>query len=236
MNTAAHREFKDQVFLQLARISKALANPHRLEVVDLLAQSERTVDDLARLTGMGVANTSQHLKALRAALLVTVRREGPFSFYRLSNEGVLRVWQAIRGLGQTQFAELDRLVKVFVAEREKFESVTSAQLLERIQRDDVLVLDVRPAVEYRAGHIAGARSLPIQELGKRLRQIPKSREIVAYCRGPFCVFADEAVVKLRKRGYRARRLDVGFPDWKAAGLPIVGPLSPDTATLSRKKG
>lgn len=222
MNSATHREFKDQVFLQLARISKALANSHRLELVDLLAQSERTVDDLARLTGMGVANTSLHLKALRAALLVTVRREGSFSFYRLSNDGVLRVWQAIRGLGQTQYAELDRLVNVFVSEREKFESVTSAQLLERIQRDDVLVIDVRPAVEYRAGHITGARSIPIQELGKRLREIPKSREIVAYCRGPFCVFADEAVLRLRRRGHRARRLDVGFPDWKAAGLPIAG--------------
>ena len=223
MNAREHREFKNQLYHQLARVSRALANPHRLELVDLLAQSERTVDDLARLSGMTAANTSQHLKALRAALLVTVRRQGSFSFYRLSNEGVVRVWQAIRRLGQSQFAEIDRLLEAFVSGRERFESVSSAQLLERIRRNEVLVLDVRPAVEYRAGHIAGARSLPVQELGRRLRGIPKRREIVAYCRGPFCVYADEAVLKLRRRGYRARRLDVGFPDWKAAGLPIASP-------------
>ena len=223
MNVREHREFKNQLYHQLARVSRALANPHRLELVDLLAQSERTVDDLGRLSGMTVANTSQHLKALRAALLVTVRRQGSFSFYRLSNEGVVRVWQAIRRLGQSQFAEIDRLLEAFVSGRERFESVSSAQLLERIRRNEVLVLDVRPVVEYRAGHIAGARSLPVHELGRRLRGIPKRREIVAYCRGPFCVYADEAVLKLRRRGYRARRLDVGFPDWKAAGLPIASP-------------
>jgi len=223
MNVREHREFKNQLYHQLARVSRALANPHRLELVDLLAQSERTVDDLGRLSGMTVANTSQHLKALRAALLVTVRRQGSFSFYRLSNEGVVRVWQAIRRLGQSQFAEIDRLLEAFVSGRERFESVSSAQLLERIRRNEVLVLDVRPVVEYRAGHIAGARSLPVHELGRRVREVPKRRDIVAYCRGPFCVYADEAVLKLRRRGYRARRLDVGFPDWKAAGLPIASP-------------
>jgi rhodanese-related sulfurtransferase len=181
------------------------------------------VDDLAHLSGMAVANTSQHLKALRAASLVTVRREGSFSFYRLSGDGVLRIWQAIRQLGQFQFAEIDRLMQAFVSERDKFESVSSTELLERIRRDEVLVLDVRPAVEYRAGHVAGARSIPVHELGRRLREIPKRREVVAYCRGPFCLYADEAVLKLRRRGYRARRLDIGFPDWKAAGLPIAGP-------------
>jgi len=221
MNVSEHREFKDLLFHQLARISRALANPHRLELVDLLAQRERAVDDLARLTGMSVANTSAHLKALRAALLVTVRREGAYSFYRLSSDGVLRVWQAIRSLGQAQFAEIDRILKAFVSGRDQFESVTSAELLDRIRKDKVLVLDVRPEEEYQAGHIAGARSIPVDELGKRLRQIPKGREIVAYCRGPFCVYADEAVLELRRRGYRARRLDIGFPDWRAAGLPVV---------------
>jgi rhodanese-related sulfurtransferase len=219
MNHASHRAFKDRLFQQLARVSKALANPHRLELVDLLAQGERTVEDLARLTDMPVANTSQHLKALREALLVTVRRDGSFSWYRLSDDQVLRVWQAIRVLGQAQFAEIDRLLKEFVSERETFESVSSAELLERMRRGDVVVLDVRPAEEYRAGHIAGARSVPIHELGRRLGRISKNREIVAYCRGPFCVYADEAVAKLRRRGYRARRLDVGLPDWRVAGLP-----------------
>lgn len=223
MKAVAHREFKNQLFQQLARISRALANPHRLELVDLLAQSERTVDDLAKLSDMPVANTSQHLKALREALLVAVRREGSFSFYRLSSDGVFRVWQAVHRLAQSQFAEIDRLLHAFVSERAQFESVSSTELLERIRRDEVLVLDVRPAAEYRAGHIAGARSIPVHELGRRLREITKNREVVAYCRGPFCLYADEAVLGLRRRGYRARRLDVGFPDWKAAGLPIVGP-------------
>ena len=221
MKTADHREFKDQLFQQLARISRALANPHRLELVDLLAQGERTVEDLSGQTGMSVANTSQHLKVLRAALLVSVRREKSFSFYRLSDDGVVRVWQSIRSLGQSQFAEIDRLMNAFASSRGGFEKIGSTALLERMRKDEVLVLDVRPAIEYRAGHIAGARSIPVDELKRRLRDIPKRREVVAYCRGPFCVFADEAVLMLRRNGYRARRLDVGFPDWKAAGLPTA---------------
>jgi len=136
---------------------------------------------------------------------------------------VFRVWQAIRDLGQQQFSEIDRLLGAFVKERHGLECVGAAELLERIRKDDVVVLDVRPTVEYHAGHILGARSIPVSELEKRLKQIPRSREIVAYCRGPFCVYADEAVAKLKRRGYRARRLDVGFPDWKAAGLPTGKP-------------
>ena len=223
MNKANHRRFKDDLFQQLARVSKSLASPRRLELVDLLAQGERTVDELAKLSGMSVANTSLHLKALRNALLVSVRREGPFAHYRLAGEAVFRVWQAIRDLGQQQFSEIDRLLESFVKERHGLESIGAAELLERIRKHDVVVLDVRPAVEYRAGHILGARSIPVGELEKRLDQIPRSREIVAYCRGPFCVYADEAVVKLKRRGYRARRLDVGFPDWKTAGLPTGKP-------------
>lgn len=223
MNHSSHRLFKDSLFRELARISKALSNPHRLELVDLLAQSERSVDDLARLTEMSVANTSQHLQALRTALLVNVRREGSFAYYRLSGDGTLRVWQAIRDLGRTQFAEIDRLLETFVAERREFQGVSGKELLERIHKNDIVVLDVRPAVEYNAGHIAGARSIPVDELEKRLSQIPKRREVVAYCRGPFCVYADEAVAKLRRRGFRARRLEIGFPDWRAAGLPVAKP-------------
>jgi rhodanese-related sulfurtransferase len=223
MNPAAHRRFKDGLFRELARVGRALANPHRLELLDLLAQGERTVDALARLTGMSLANTSQHLQVLRGGRLVSVRREGSSSYYRLAGDGVFDVWRAVRDLGQTQLAEIDRLVQTFVSARARFRSVSAPELLQRMREGDVLVLDVRPALEYAAGHIAGARSVPVDELEKRLKRIPKSREIVAYCRGPLCVFADEAVARLRRKGYRARRLDVGFPDWRAAGLPVTGP-------------
>ena len=220
MNTVRSRQFKNDLFHELARVGKALSNPHRLELVDLLAQAERTVDELASLTGMSVANTSQHLQILRAALLVAVRRDGAYSRYRLSGDRVFAVWQAIRDLGQAQFAEIDRLVATFITDRAQLQSVDGKALLKRIREKDVIVLDVRPTVEFEAGHIAGARSVPVGELERRLKEIPKSREVVAYCRGPFCVYADEAVARLRRRGYRARRLEMGFPDWRAAGLPI----------------
>lgn len=223
MNSTSHRQFKDGLFQELARIGKATANPHRLEILDLLAQSERTVDALAGLTGMSVANTSQHLQVLRGALLVSVRRDGASSFYRLSNDRVLHLWQAVRDLGEAQFAEIDRLLRTFAAGREQFESVSGPELLRQMKGGDVVVLDVRPAAEYGAGHITGARSIPVDELEKRLKQIPRSREVVAYCRGPFCVYADEAVTKLRRNGYRAHRLELGFPDWRAAGYPVEMP-------------
>ena len=220
MKLVLHRDFKDALFQQLARVTKALSSPRRLELVDLLAQGERSVEDLAELAGMSVANTSRHLQALRAALLVASRREGLRAYYSLSGEAVFRTWQAIRDLGHQQFADVDRLLKTYVAEREQLESISADELLHRIKGKEVTVLDVRPAVEYRAGHILGARSIPVKELGRRLAELPKKREIVAYCRGPFCVYADEAVSLLRRRGHRARRLDTGFPDWKTAGLPV----------------
>jgi rhodanese-related sulfurtransferase len=220
MNKRQHRAFKDDVFRQLARVPKALASPRRLELVDLLAQSERSVEELAELTEMSVANTSQHLQVLREALLVTVRREGPRAHYALANEAVFRTWQAMRELGQRQFAELDRIVHTYLAEREALEAVSADELLRRMRMDEVVVLDVRPAGEYRSGHIRGARSLPVHELQRRFAELPKKSDVVAYCRGPFCVYADEAVAVLRRAGFRARRLETGFPDWKAAGLPI----------------
>lgn len=223
MNSIAHRQFKDGLFQELARVGRATANPHRLEILDLLAQSERTVDALARLTGMSVANTSQHLQVLRGALLVRARRDGASSFYGLSSDRVLHLWQAIRDLGEAQFAEIDRLLKTYVAEREQFQSVSGPELLRQMRDGDVVVLDVRPAAEYGAGHIAGARSIPVDELERRLNRIPRRRGIVAYCRGPFCVYADEAVTKLRRKGYSARRLELGFPDWRAAGYPVEMP-------------
>jgi rhodanese-related sulfurtransferase len=221
MNNTTHREFKDQLFRQLARVTKALSSPRRLEIVDLLAQSERHVDELAELTGMSVANTSQHLQALRAAQLVKVRREGLRAYYGLAGEPVFQTWQAIRDLGHQQFPEVDRLIQTYVSERTKLEGINATELLRRLRADDVVVLDVRPTPEYRAGHILGARSVPISELQRRLAELPKKREIVAYCRGPFCVYADQAVSLLHRRGYRARRLDSGFPDWKHAGLPVA---------------
>jgi rhodanese-related sulfurtransferase/biotin operon repressor len=215
-----HRSFKDDLFTQMARISHALASPRRLELVDLLAQAERSVEDLASLTGMSIANTSQHLQQLRRAHLVSVRRQGQYSLYRLRGPEVFRIWQAIRNFGETELAEVDRLVHAFLTDRHDLEPIIASELLERIRNDEVTVLDVRPAAEYQAGHITGARSVPVSELEKRLKAISKRREVVAYCRGPFCVYADEAVNFLKQRGFRARRLDIGFPDWQAAGLPV----------------
>ena len=220
MNKIQHRAFKDHVFQQLARVPKAFSNPRRLELVDLLAQAERSVEELAELTGMSVASTSQHLQVLRAALLVKGRREGPRVHYSIADPAVFRSWQALRDLGQHQFAELDRIVRECVADRQKVETVSAEELLRRVRRDEVIVLDVRPSDEYLSGHIRGARSVPVRELQRRLAELPKQHEIVAYCRGPYCVYADEAVALLRRRGYKASRLDTGFPDWKAAGLPI----------------
>jgi rhodanese-related sulfurtransferase len=221
MKATEHRSFKDDVFRQLARIPKALSNPRRLELLDLLAQSERSVEDLADLTAMSVANTSQHLQVLRAAFLVTVRREGSRAYYALSSAAVFRAVQAMREVGQLQLAELDRIVRTYLGRREELETIGSGELLRRMRKDEVVVLDVRPADEYRSGHIHGARSVPVRELQRRLAELPKKTEVVAYCRGPYCVYADEAVALLRRRGFRALRLDTGFPDWKAAGLPVA---------------
>jgi rhodanese-related sulfurtransferase len=216
----AHRAFKAPLFDQFARIAKAVANPHRLELVDLLAQGERRVDELAREAALSVANASQHLQALKQAGLVETRRDGTSVYYRLADERVFRLWQVIRALGEARLAEIDRLTSAFLADRAELEAVDADTLLRRLGDGDVVVLDVRPQVEYRAGHIPGARSIPIDELEQRLQEVPRDRDVVAYCRGPYCVFSDEAVALLRDRGYQARRLDVGLPDWRSAGLPV----------------
>ena len=215
-----HREFKDLLYDQFARVGKAVANPHRLELLDLLAQGERSVDDLAQQAALPIANASQHLQALRRAALVEVRREGPYAFYRLADDRVLRLWQAIRAVGETRLAEVDRLVATYLADRNALESIDAAALLDRMRNDDVVMLDVRPVEEFDAGHIPGARSIPIADLEQRLQELPQDREIIAYCRGPYCVFSDEAVVLLHARGYRARRLEDGLPDWRSSGLPV----------------
>ena len=220
MNTT-HRSFKDPLFDQFARIGKAVANPHRLELIDLLAQGERRVEDLAAETALSVANASQHLQALRQAGLVETRRAGTSIFYRLADERVFRLWQAIRDVGEARLAEIDRLTETFLTDRAQLEAVDASTLRRRLDDGDVVVLDVRPEQEFRSGHIPKARSIPVAELEERLHELPRDREIVAYCRGPYCVFSDEAVALLRARGFDARRLDVGLPDWRSAGLPVA---------------
>jgi rhodanese-related sulfurtransferase/predicted transcriptional regulator len=215
-----HREFKNLLYDQFARVSKAVANPHRLELLDLLAQGERTVEELAREASLSFANASQHLQALKRAQLVDVRREGPYAHYRLADERVFRLWQAIRDLGEERLAEIDRLVQTYLGDRENLEVVDSPTLQKLLRHDEVIVLDVRPVEEFQAGHIPGARSIPIAELERRLTELPSGSKIVAYCRGPYCVFSDEAVMLLRDRGFQAMRLRDGLPDWRAAGFPV----------------
>ena len=208
------------LFGQFARVGRALANPHRLELIDLLAQGERSVEDLARQAAMSVANTSRHLQELKSARLVEVRRQGHYGYYRLADEGVYGVWRAIRGLGEARLAEIEQLVGTYLTDRDSLEAVCAKELLSKMREEDVVVLDVRPEEEYRAGHIPGARSVPVERLEAYLGEIPEDREIVAYCRGPYCVFSDKAVALLRSRGYRVSRLEEGLPDWRAAGLPV----------------
>lgn len=222
--------FKGALYEQLARIGRAVANPHRLALIELLAQGERRVDSLARETGLSVANASQHLQALRRARLVEGRRQGTEVHYRLADPGVLRLWQAIRALGEARLAEVDEIRRAFLADRERWEAIDAETLAQRMAEDAVLVIDVRPDEEYRSGHLPGARSVPVAEIRARLHELPADRPVVAYCRGPYCVMADEALALLAARGYRAIQYPGGFPDWQAAGRPVArGALEPATA-------
>ena len=220
MTDAAHRVFKDRLYGQFARIGKALGNPHRLELLELLAQGERTVDALATESGLTMANASQHLQALREAGLVESRKEGLFVHYRLADPAVFELSKSLRTVAEKRLAELDRLVREHFGDRSDPEPVPMKELLARARKGDVVILDTRPAHEFAAGHIAGALSVPVEDLQERLRKLPKTKEYVAYCRGRYCVYADRAVELLRKNGRRARRLTDGFPEWKAAGLPV----------------
>jgi rhodanese-related sulfurtransferase len=220
MKQTEKRAFKDQLYEQFARIGKALASPHRLELLDVLAQCERAVEALAEETGLTVANASQHLQVLRTAHLVEVRREGVSMYYRLADERVFRMWQAVRTVGEGQLAEVDRVVQTFLQDRTRLQPMGAHELLRHLSDDQIVLLDVRPAEEYEASHLPQARSIPVTELEARLAELPADREIVAYCRGPYCVFADEAVALLRARGYRARLLEQGVPEWRTLGLPV----------------
>ena len=215
-----HRIFKDRLYGQYARIGKALGNPARLEILELLAQGERTVESLTTELRLSTANTSQHLQVLRGAGLVDSRREGLFIHYRLADDSIVPLSTAIRTVAERRLTDLDRLVREEFKTRTDAEAVSLAELLERGRRSDVVILDTRPSSEYRAGHIPGALSVPVDELQKHLRQLPKSKEFVASCRGAYCVYADRAVEILKASGRKARRLSEGFPDWKAAGFPV----------------
>jgi rhodanese-related sulfurtransferase/DNA-binding transcriptional ArsR family regulator len=214
------------VYEQLARLTKAIASPRRLELIDLLSQRECPVEDLAELSGISVANTSRHLQALKAARLVAVRREGLYAHYRLADPAVFHLWQAVRDLGERRLATLRELVAIQFAERRSEPALRIPELVRGLEQGTVVVIDARPEREFMAGHIAGAVSLPVEELEARLHVLPSDQEVVAYSRGPYCPYADQAVAALRANGFRARRLAVGFPDWRAAGLPIEGATTP----------
>ena len=223
-----HRAFKDQLYGELARVGKALASPQRLELLDLLAQGARTVEDLAREAALSVANTSRHLRLLHAARLVETRRAGLHIYYRLADPSVYALWRSLREVGERRLAEVERLRQAMAATDGDLRPVSRAELRALLTSGQALALDVRPAVEYAQGHIAGARSIPVDELEQRLNELPRDQAIVAYCRGPYCFFSGEAVALLASRGYHARRLEDGFPEWRAAELPVEAVASSAT--------
>jgi rhodanese-related sulfurtransferase len=215
------RAAKVALFDEFARAAKALASGRRLELVDVLANGERTVEALAGEVGLSVANTSQHLQILRQAGLVSSRREGTSIHYRLAGPEVFELWRSLRTLAASRLAQVERLAAAYVGARDELEPVTRQELARRLEDGDLVVLDVRPATEHAAGHLPGAVSIPVGELRRRLAELPQDREIVAYCRGPYCAFAHEAVELLRQEGFLARRLEDGLPEWQAAGLAVA---------------
>jgi rhodanese-related sulfurtransferase/DNA-binding transcriptional ArsR family regulator len=215
------RVFKDRVYEQLARIGKAVASPQRLELLDLLSQGPRTVENLAQEAHLTVANTSRHLQILRTARLIEAEKEGVFVRYRVADEAVVDFFRSLRVLAASRLAELDQITRQFFNDRNVLEPVDRKALLARVRKGFATVIDVRPIEEYRAGHIAGAISLPVDEVKDRLAELPRNQEIVAYCRGPYCVFAAQAVELLREHGFRVARLEDSVADWRAHGLPVA---------------
>ena len=225
--TASDRAAKDHLNEQFARVGKAFASPRRVEILDLLAQGERSVEALATRAEIGVGLASAHLQVLRRAGLIVARREGTRIFYRLAGDDAYHLLVAVRTFAADRLAETDRAARTYLGDADPVELVSRDELIARVKAGDAVVLDLRPAEEYHAGHIAGAFSLPLEELEARLAELPTGVEIVAYCRGPFCALAPRGVAMLRRRGFRARRLQDGFPEWRLAGLPVaVGPSTP----------
>jgi rhodanese-related sulfurtransferase/DNA-binding transcriptional ArsR family regulator len=230
------RHFKDVVYEQLARVGKAMAAPKRLELLDLLAQGPRTVEALAKLSALSLANASHHLKVLRGARLVATEKRGLYVEYRLADEDVGRFVLTLRRLAQARLAEIDQFARAYLDERGAIETVDSAELLRRVRDGEVTIVDVRPAEEFRAGHVRGALSIPLAELAARLSELPKRRAVVAYCRGPYCVLSIEAVQLLRARGFRAHRLEQGLDDLRERGWKIERPPPPSSRGSSATGG
>ncbi len=214
------RTFKNKVYQQLANIVKAMSNPHRLEILELLAQGQFSVAEIAEETDITGANASQHLQVLKQAQLVETQRDGNRVYYQLAGLSVYKAWKALRDLGIERIAEIERVMQQFRESRQSLETLTSEELAEKMQNEETTVIDVRPQQEFDEGHIAGALNIPVEELSEKIEELPKNQEVVAYCRGPFCVFADDAVELLREKGFNAKRLDEGYPEWMIEELPI----------------
>jgi rhodanese-related sulfurtransferase/DNA-binding transcriptional ArsR family regulator len=227
----ADRATKDQLHEQFARIAKAMASPRRLEVLELLAQGEKPVETIAQQAGLTVKNASAHLRELRAARLVETRRDGTWIYYRLASDRVFRVLREIQALARERLAEVEQVSRFYFGARDDLEPITADELRRRLRDGDVTLLDVRPGEEYRAGHIGGALSIPVAELKARMSELQPGTEVVAYCRGPYCVYAADAVAALRAAGFRARRMEEGVPDWRARGYPV----SPGTQGEHRRE-
>ena len=222
-----HREIKNLLYEQVARIGKAAASPKRLELVELLCQGEKTVDTLARQAELDVKSVSAHLKELKAARLVRARKAGKFMHYRLADAAVAEFWVGLRVLAEGRLLELQEVVNEFVRDPQQVAPLDRKAVLSRAKQGDVVVIDVRPAEEFEAGHLPFARSMPVSELKKRLNELPRNKDIVAYCRGPFCLMAKDAVALLQKQGFRAGRIEDGVAEWRSAGYPVVsGAASP----------
>lgn len=220
-----HRQFKDQLYPQFARIGQALASPKRIEMLDLLAQGAKTVETLAAASATPLKNTSAHLRVLRQACLVETERSGTHIAYRLADAAVFDVLASLQRLARTRLAEVEQLVTAGMAGRDELAPVTLPQLRQLLRNGDVTLVDVRPRDEYEAAHIPGALSIPVPELRRRLNELPKRKDVIAYCRGAYCLFSVEAVGILRQKGYRARRTDDGLPDWRAHGYPVITPAT-----------
>ncbi len=216
----SRQNLKQQIYSQVARIGKVVCHGHRLELLEYLAQGERTVEALAKLTGLSVANTSQHLRVMRQSGLVEARKDGLYVYYSLADDEIVRLLSSMRKLAESHLADVEQLVRSYLTVKDQLEPVPRSELLERVRNGLATVVDVRPPEEYASGHVPGAVNIPLKYLEQRLKELPREQEIVAYCRGPHCVLAFDAVAQLRAKGFQARRLEDGFPEWREAGLPV----------------